>query len=686
MLLIGAQVTHAQEPETIGAAIASNELNEPTSANNVFTREYFEQYAPVTAADMVQQLPNFTLSIEDTKRGLGQGGINILINGARLSGKNNDANSALSRISSTSVARIEILDGASLDIPGLSGTVANIITNQNTFSGSWKYRAEVQNRSRANLFGFEGSVSGTSGPFEYAIGITSAPSRDTETGPEVIVDAQGNIVETRDELALAFRDNPKISTEITFNPSNGHVGHLNANYQRSNFRFEERSIQTAQSNTGTTGQRLIANSDDSWNGEVGVDYAFDAGPGNLKLIAITRRSDSNFASNFSTYDQTGQILESIFDQDVTEGETIARAEYSVSQDNIRDWQLDVEGAFNYLESDATLRETDNTGTLVPIIFPNSSSRVEEQRVETNLTHNWKASEKLNVQASAGVEYSEISQTGPEGLTRDFVRPKGFVSATYQAESALTVRAKVERSVGQLDFETFISSVNLADDIASAGNPQIVPAQSWDAELEIEKSWNNGVSGTLKVYGQHIDDLVDRVPLPNGGDAPGNIDGADAFGVELIGTVLLDNFGLKGAKIDLELEARETSLSDPLTQVDRRFNESLVSRYQIDFRHDIPGTEWAWGAFLENYREAPGFRLNQVTHFTQSEPELRMFVEHKNVLGLTVRADVMNVYSTDYNLTRNRWTGGNRVDGNFSGFEKRVRDAAPKFGLTISGTF
>lgn len=679
-----------KEPLLFAQVRLDDPESSPSSSTNkdgkTFEASYFSQYAPVTAADMVAQVPNFSLVEIDSKRGLGQGGVNVLINGVRLTGKDNDARSALTRIPAASVAKIEILNGASLNIPGLSGTVANIITNQNEFSGSWKYFAEFQERSRANIFGVEASVSGSRGDLEYVIGFESGPFRDTETGPEIITNGLGEIIELRDERALAFEDNPQISAEFTYSPANGHVGHLNANYQVTNFRFDESSRQSAITAAGVNGERLSSFGEDGWNGELGGDYAFDLGKGNLKLIGITRYNDIDFKDTFRSFDTVGNDLTEVFAQSSQSGETIARGEYSFKQDETLDWQLAVEGALNFLETDATLAEVGPNGELIDIPFPGSSSRVEEKRAETNITGNWKASDKFSLQASAGVEFSQLSQTGPLGLTREFVRPKGFVSTSYAVSDTFNIRTKLERAVGQLEFDTFISSVSLADDLANAGNPEIVPAQSWDGEVEFEKSWSNGVSGTFKLYGQKIEDVVDRIPLPNGGDAPGNIDSAEVLGVELVGTILMDGFGVEGARLDVELAAENSSVTDAVTGLDRRLSAGLVSSYTADFRHDIPDTDWAWGANVVGFRESANFRLNQTSHFTEGAPEVGAFIEHKDFLGMTLRMDIRNALSAETKIVRNLFDGENRALGNFVGSESRVRTAAPRYGITLSGTF
>ena len=70
----------------------------------VYTAEYFEQWAPVTAQDMINRIPGIgsptggNFGSGSGGRGLGGGGGNqILIDGKRVAGKSNEANSQLQR-------------------------------------------------------------------------------------------------------------------------------------------------------------------------------------------------------------------------------------------------------------------------------------------------------------------------------------------------------------------------------------------------------------------------------------------------------------------------------------------------------------------------------------------------------------------------------------------------------------
>src|SRR3546814_5564159 len=101
---------------------------------------------------MLNQVPGFSIRENDTVRGLGQATGNVLFNGARPSTKSDTIVTQLTRISAADVERIEIVDGASLDIPGLSGQVANIVFRADGFSGQFsrseEHTSELQSLMR----------------------------------------------------------------------------------------------------------------------------------------------------------------------------------------------------------------------------------------------------------------------------------------------------------------------------------------------------------------------------------------------------------------------------------------------------------------------------------------------------------------------------------------------------------
>src|SRR5436853_2858789 len=87
----------------------------------------FARFAPRNALDMLRNVPGFTIREATQERSLGTATGNVLINGQRISGKSNDVLTELGRIPASNVTRIEIRDAATLNVPGLSGQVANVV-------------------------------------------------------------------------------------------------------------------------------------------------------------------------------------------------------------------------------------------------------------------------------------------------------------------------------------------------------------------------------------------------------------------------------------------------------------------------------------------------------------------------------------------------------------------------------
>ena len=98
------------------------------SVRQTYLPSDFAQFAPRSAFDLVKQIPGFSIDEGGDDRGFGQADTNVLINERRISGKSNGPTQALERLSVDTVIRIEILDGASLDIGGISGQVVNVVT------------------------------------------------------------------------------------------------------------------------------------------------------------------------------------------------------------------------------------------------------------------------------------------------------------------------------------------------------------------------------------------------------------------------------------------------------------------------------------------------------------------------------------------------------------------------------
>lgn len=148
---------------------------EPTIENDrrIYDVAQFARFAPRTALDMAGQIPGFQISQVSGDRGLGEASQNVLINGQRITGKSNDAETALARIAASSVVRLEIVDGAKLDISGLNGQYLNVVTKADLLQGNFAWKPQF--RKRVDTFWLSGEVnlSGKLGKGDFTLGINN---------------------------------------------------------------------------------------------------------------------------------------------------------------------------------------------------------------------------------------------------------------------------------------------------------------------------------------------------------------------------------------------------------------------------------------------------------------------------------------------------------------------------------
>ncbi|HVR90231.1 MAG TPA: TonB-dependent receptor plug domain-containing protein [Novosphingobium sp.] len=680
-LALTAGQVHAAQAD---AAAAEGTTPPADSAAQVFTPDYFTRFAPRTALDMVQQVPGFQIRESEQLRGLGQATGNVLINGKRLSSKSDDIFTQLQRIPAGNVVRIEIADGASLDLPGLSGQVANIIAKSDSTTGQFEWNPAVRIHA-VEPFIARGSVSvsGKTGAVDYSVTIANRGGLGAAVGPTYIYDAAGSLIELRNDTWNNRYQEPGISGRTTIDGPGDSVINLNAQYKRFYEHYREKGFRDRV--TGVDRGRTVSSNADGWNYELGGDVEFGMGPGKLKLIGLNRRAHEPYVQTVITtpvdgsapfgdrYSQVGEV-----------GERIVRGEYTFKTGK-SDWQLSGEAAFNSLDNAAALFTLDPAGNFVPVPFPDGTGGVRESRYEGLLSYGRPLSSKLTLQIVAGAESSRIAQTGPLGQTRSFFRPKGSLSLAWRPSATFDVSLKLRRRVLQLSFYDFLARVFLDNENANAGNNELVPQQDWSLEIEANKKLGRWGSTKLQLIGRLVEDYVDIVPIGLTGESVGNIPHANAQAIDWTSTILLDPIGWKGAKVDVRLLLQHSSLRDPLTGERRQYSGFTDRLVELGLRHDIPGSDWAWGFDLFHQHNQPSFRLNEVG--TQHEGPWwgGVFVENKDVGGLTVRLDVRNL--TD---ARSYWErtvyAGRRNASPVAFYERRNRLIGPIFNLTVKGSF
>ena len=674
---------------TVPAYAQDDQQPAPAAANGdaqVFEPAYFAQFAPRNALDMVDRIPGFSISggNDQGQRGLGQATQNVIVNGERLSSKSESVRDQLRRIPATDVVRIEILDGNATSIPGLTGQVANVVYTSNGASGQFEWTTGFRpHNTEAQLFGGEISVIGSSGSLDYTVSLSNENNRFGADGPVSITDRDGALIESQYSKLSGKFDNPKISTAFSYDFGGDVTANLNLSYG-SDF-FSRKEPETAIDSAGITRTREALVEEDGPEYELGGDIQFPFGPGSLKLILLERFERDNYSSTvIDRLSDDSPPRGFRFEQTNGAGERIGRLEYDWKLWGA-DWQLSGEAAFNRLDRRSRLFELAPGGEFVQLAFPQGNGGVTEDRYDASLSISRSLSSTFSVQVIGAMEFSTIEQTGFAANSRSFKRPKGSFAATWKPRDDFDISVTLAKRVSQLSFGDFLASVSLNNDNQNGGNNELVPYQSYNVEIEANKTF--GAWGSLKLEARKawFEDFIDWFPLPGGGEARGNIGDADRLHLQANATINLDPLGFRGARVDLEVVKRDMNVIDPFTGLNRPFSYDQEGSFEIDFRHDVPGTDWAWGANLDHFDQAPYARRFEIGREWEGKVFGSLFIEHKDVLGLTVRARANNLLGARDYFQRTVFDGP-RPEGAVRFEEYRSRRIGPIFRLTVSGDF
>ncbi len=688
------------------AQLADNEDPDDNSTI-VYTADYFTDFSPFSVNDMINRMPGIGLAMRrggggGNNRGLGSGEGEILINGQRMAGKNNDAQDQLSRISADQVDYIEIIRGTSegLDVSG-GAQVVNVVLLQLTSRSSTA--AEVNfDHSRDGTVSPGGKLShnGQTGNFNYLFHIEAEPryrnQRSTEFGfsPDYQMREVRKEASTRDETEYAA------STNLGYTRGRSAL-QFNALYEFSNPPTAlEREI------FDLTTNRLQRQTEDNGfertNWEVGGDYEYDF-ESNAKYRFLFIVNDREFDSIRERSNVLADsVRKNLFLQSRGRNrERIARTSYTWNPAETQVLELGVERAQTIVDSNLRMgldipgTPSAAFGNLVPVAVSNSSSTVEEIRYESFANHNWQLNNKMSLESSVIYETSTIAQSGDVSKKRDFefVRPK--VDLRYNLTPELQLRAGIEKDVAQLSFSDFSASIDFSDEDKNtqAGNPEIVQEQSWRYQANVEYRLPNslGVVNT-QFYYRDYQDVIDRVDVSRSPDdlesARGNIGEGVRYGVNLDVSSKMGFAGLPDALLTMGLGAHDSEVTDPFLHIKRRMPENDRWTARIGFRHDITDMAMSYGFNYSNTsNEGSSRREIDIIDIEEqrSQPFLTSFIEKRAFGDIAFRFEAMNLLDSEFCRTRTRFLGAT-ADGIVEEIEEYCNGSGPQLSLKIRKTF
>jgi hypothetical protein len=591
----------------------------------------------------------------------------------------------LQRTPASNVDRIEIVDAASLGIAGLAGQVANIILKvQNTTRGQFEWRPDFRaHYSKPNLFRGSVSYNGKAGPVDYTLSVKDDAGRGAYGGPIRIYDSNHVLTERRTEIYHSESDLVTFQTKFHLDGPGSSLGNLTLGYTPywNPLVLRDRRFLVS----GDEGGRNTVQKLDGWYYDVNADYEFALGPGRLKLIGLQHRDHEPVVTTQITHFNSEPFDDGVrFSRNSHIGETIARAEYGWKTGK-NDWQVSFERAYNFLDQKGGLFILQPNGEFEQTDFPEGTGRVEEMRYEGIVTLSRPLSSKLDLQVAAGGEASTLDRTDDDQPARKFFRPKGSVTLAWRPTSKWDVNLKLRRRVGQISFYDFLAQPKLTEDRQNAGNPDLVPPQSWEAEAEVGRELGRWGKTRLKVWAYKVSDIVDVIPLANHTEGIGNLPSAKRVGIESNSTINFDPIGWTGAKVDVQVGMEDTSVRDPLTGARRPISGVNDVYSDISLRHDIPHTQLAWGAEASYQHYTKNYFLTEVFRSWEGPWFVSAYIEDKNVMGMTVRAQVGNIFNARHRWTRyvyQDWRDRSPLDF----YQVNNQLIGPIFSLQVKGNF
>ena len=651
----------------------------------VYTPADFARFAPKTAYDMLVQVPGFIIRGADQERGLGQASENVLINGQRIANKTGGALDELQRVSVTNVDRIEIVEAASLGIAGLSGQVANIITKATKkSSGRFEWNPDFRaHYAKPNLFNGSVSYTGVKGPVGYTLSVKDQGNSGAFGGPVLIFGPDHELVETRHQVLHNESNLVTFQSKFSLDGPGSSLGNLTLGYTPywAPGSTVERRIRT----DGDDRTRSTLTKLDGYYIDLNADYEFAVGPGRLKLIGL-RHFDHEplIQTQITNFDSGVPDTGTRFTRNSRISETVFRGEYGWKIGK-NDLQITLERAFNKLDQRGSLELLSTGGVFEPADFDNGSGVVQEMRYEAIATYSRALSPKVDLQIAAGGEISKLERVDGDVPARKFFRPKGSLTLGWRPSKGWDASFKLRRRVGQISFYDFLSQPNLQQDRENSGNPDLVPPQSWEVETEVGRELGAWGKTRLKLYAHRIDDIIDIIPVEDGGEAIGNLPRATRVGFESKSTINFDPIGWKGAKVDLTIGVERTRVRDPLEGFQRDISGNQDRFVNFNLRDDIPGSKIAWGFNASYDHQTPTFFLTEVGRGTEGPVFASIFVEHKDVYGMTVRATVGNIFDATHRFNRTVYDGRRNGDPVLY-YQSQSSLIGPIFELLVRGSF
>lgn len=593
---------------------------------------FFAASRPGDAKAMIDRIPGFAFDGGGSVRGLSGAAGNVLIDGRRPSSKSDSLSDVLARIPADQVVRIDVIRGGAPGIDmqrkpvvanvirdprgGISGAVS--VSDQLTLGAGGRNEGEVAADVAARLGAHV---------FEAAASYTRGDAHDRRRTHRLRTGGDGRLLMdsqiASDKPADAIVGAAAYETALPV----GDV-RLNIRSYRETSDITERDVFAYPQGLG-----VLTEAYRGAGGEFGGRYVAPLG-GGVELETLALRSWRTNETRATSVNGAKTVGYRRFDES---GETVGRAVLRFHGWDALSLETGLEAAFNWLEGDSALMVG---GVLAPA--PGSQARVEERRGEGFATGVWQPSPVLAIEAGLRMEASILDPGRGEEQSLDFAKPSAAL--TWTPSPQRLIRVRIEREVGQLNFNDFVASVNMYTGVVTAGAGLLAPTQTLRAEVAFEQQFAGRGALAAILRQEQIEDVIGLAPVagPNGlFDARSNVGPGLRQVLELNSTVPLDAGGISGGLLKAGLKAVRSEVTDAATGERRSYSGQSALEWNAAFTQDLPAWNATWGVNLSGATDKTAYRFDG-TEASGAEPWASAFVDYSPRSDVTLRLEVNNL--------------------------------------------
>lgn len=622
----------------------------PESGVIAYPPAFFADARPVNAYDMVLRVPGFTFDKGAAVRGLAGASGNVLIDGQPPVAKNDTLDEILKRIPAGTVERIELIRGGApgIDMEGRT-ILANVVRRQ-----AGGFRASVQVGDYAvydgrMLPGMRAEAQwrwpgGRAAELAQIYGM--GPNDEYGDGGRVRYNADGS-VRLRSKVDADSAGAKIWTTGAYETPLLGGRARINGA-----FMLTPATVEIYDRYQSASGLEYEKDDIDRLQAEAGGRFNRTLSPG-LALEAIGFQQWNN---NRTTVRFVAPTLSRDFRLEKASTESVGRVHVRITRSPALSFETGVEGAFNKLDSETRLAINGR-----PVVVPAANVVVEELRGEVFLRGTWRATPTLTLEAGVRQEASRVTSVGDVTLEKSLHYLKPRAALTWAPDASNQYRLRVEREVGQLNFDDFVASPNVASTgTVVAGNPDLTPQQAWVYEAAYERRFWGSAAAVVTLRHAEIDDVVDRVPItsPSGvvlADAPGNIGAGTKDEVQASLTLPLDRMGLRSAQLRGQYTWRRSRVDDPLLGGSREISALHPADWEAHFSQDLPAWRATWGVDVIGGTRERYFRLTEV-ETRKFSPFVTVYGEYKPRPDWIIRLEAIGVTNRNVRRIREVYVG------------------------------